>query len=327
MNKALAFLALFAFGCWNGSSLTIEEQSSGEDMQELIRAQITDVFTTANLLGSFAGQRLPNIQVNNLEPGEYTIQFQVVEPTIDGLGSATYAVIRWKVGGQQIQRIVSVYSGAVLSGVAEAVDVQLLDQSGRGSINFTPTATVVNGSNIVALTGNVTLGANEEVVFSSQPTVAYGVIGPVSGNVLTLDSPYTGVGAAGVTFYANSHYKIGVSLSRGTRPTIMQPPVLLTQEIVTVPLSALSPPIVFPVDAGIISTLVTVTVNGAPGVGHAEAANGIVIFGSPSLALAQYIPNSFPMWFPVPPGTTGMFFINNSATEALNFSLQWGIEG
>ena len=107
----------------------------------------------------------------------------------------------------------------------------------------------------------------------------------------------------------------------------MQPPVLLTQEIVTVLPSAFSLPVVFPVDAGIISALVTVTVNGAVGAGQAEAANGIVVFGSPSLALAQYIPNSFPMWFPVPPGTTGMIFVNNSTTQPLNYSLQWGIEG
>lgn len=326
MNKALAFAALFAFGCWNGSSLTIEEQR-GEDMQQLVRSHITDLFTTGNALGSFAGQRLPNIQVNDLEPGEYTIQFQVVEPTIDGLDSSTYAIIRWKVGGQQIQRIVSVYSGAVISGVAEAVDVQLLDQSGRGSHNFVQTATVVNGSNTVVLSANITLGSDEEVIFSTQPTVPYGVLGPVSGNVLTLTSPYTGVGGAGVTFFANSHYKVGVSLSKGTRPTIMQPPVLLTQGVVTVPLSSLSAPIFIPADAGIISALITVTVNAVPGTGEAEAANGVVTFGSNTLALAEYIPNSFPMWFPVPPGTKGFFFVNQSAAEALNFSLQWGIEG
>lgn len=326
MNKALAFAALFAFGCWNGSSLTIEEQR-GEDMQQLIRAQITDLFTTTNGLGSFAGQRLSNIQVNDLEPGEYTIQFQVVEPTIDGLGSAAYAIIRWKVGGQQIQRIVSVYSGAVISGVATAVDVQLLDQSGRGATNFVQTATVVNGSNTVVLSANITLGSDEEVIFSTQPTVPYGVIGPVTGNVLTLTSPYTGVGGAGVTFFANSHYKVGVSLSKGTRPTIMQPPVLLTQGVTTVAASSLSLPVFIPADAGIISALITVTVNGAPGTGEAEAVNGIVNFGNGTLVLAQYIPNSFPMWFPVPPGTDGFFFINQSTTQPLNFSLQWGIEG
>jgi hypothetical protein len=324
MNKALAFIALFAFGCWNGSSLTIEEQS-GEDMQQLIRAQFTDLFTTTNALGSFQGQRLANIQINDLEPGEYTIQFQVVEPTVDGLGSATYAIIRWKVGGQQIQRIVSVFAGAVISGVAEAVDVQLLDQSGRGTTNFVPTATLVNGSNVVPLTGNVTLGVNEEVVFTSQPTVSYGVLGPVNGNLLILSSPYTGVGGAGITFFANSHYKVGVSLSKGTRPTIMQPPVLLTQVAQTVAPGA---GFVFlvPEETGIISTLITVTTT-AP-VAQTEAANGIVRFANVSgNVLSAYIPQGFSSWYPVPADTRLMAFVNNSTTQPLDFSLQWGIEG
>jgi hypothetical protein len=302
------------------------------------RSQITPLSTTTNALGSFAGNSQPNLQINDLEPGEYTLQFQVVEPTIDGFvnggvrayfGSATYAIVHWKVGGQQIRRVISVFSGAVLGGVAEAVDVQLLDQSARAVVWPVITAAVVPGSPTVTFTLPVFFGGNELISFTSQPGVFYSLAGPVSGTVtVNLTIPYSGPVNPATTIYVIAPYKIGVALSKGTRPTIMQPPVLTTSRILAVPSGSSSAAISIPIDAGIISILATVTVDGAPPTNQAQASNGVIVLLNPTLAGAgRFIPQQFPLWYPVPPDSNFLLLENHSATDALDFSFQWGIEG
>lgn len=295
-------------------------------------AQFTNVFTTTNALGSFAGSPLPNLQMEDLQPGEYTLQFQVVEDVIDGLGSAAYAIVRWKVRGQQVQRIISIFSGAVLGGVAEAVDVQILDQSGRGIVVIAA-ASPTNGSPVVPLTVPVTFAADEQVIFASQPNVAYGLAAAVNNvPLLVLASPYTGPTIIGTTFYALARYMVAVTLSKGTRPTIMQPPVLQTTRIYTTVAPTATAVLPIPQDAGVISALVTVVVDGIP-VLQAPAANGVVKFNNPAVLAgfpAAYIPNVFPAWFPVPPGATEILFQNHNPVgvgNTLDFSVQWGIEG
>lgn len=313
-------------------------------MRQVRRAQISDILTTENPLGSFAGNPIPNLQVDNLEAGEYTLQFQVIEPPIDALGYATYAIIRWKVQGQQIQRIISVFSGAVIGGVAQAVDVYLLDQSDRSmtGFHFALTAILVPGSPLVTLAGGgapINLGPNEQVFFNSQPGVAYGLTGPVvnvgAGGTFTLATPYTGPaapGPGGTAFWAQSPYKVGVALSKGTRPTIMQPPVLLTSKLAqTIAPATLGPvPIPVPQDAGVISILTSVLPTLAPAVSLVNAAQGYVNFGqSGGLISHGYIPGTPEEWYPIPPGTVNVFFGNANAGggASLNFTYQWGIEG
>ena len=301
----------------------------------LTQSAITTVITTTNALGTFAGQRLPNLQINRLEPGEYTIQFSLVEPVIDGLASATYAYVDWKVDGQQLQRIVSVYSGAAISGVAEAVDIHLLDQSNRGVNKLVGVLNVVNGSFTVTTSAPVTLAANEIIYFSSQSTVGYSLAAGVSNattfSVYQIDPvtkqklPYTGPNGINVDGVCIATYKVGVTLSKGTRPTTMQPPVLYTVPTVEVTSSSVSP-VTIPTDAGIISVLITAIVEGFNP--QAEAANGVAEFADPSSnLLGSYIVNGFPMWYPVPPGSTSLVLLNNSTTKTLEFSVQWGIEG
>lgn len=312
--------------CWGCCGHETEDMMANR----LTKAQITTLLTTPHVLGSFAGNQQPNLQINELEPGEYTLQFQLVQPTIDGLGQATYAIIRWKVQGQQLQRIVSVYSGAVISGVAEAVDVQLLDQSGRGFITFVPLAAVTNGSTLVVLTGPVTLADGELLVFSAQPNASYAVSQSVpNATTIQLALPYLGPTTPATNFYALAPYKVGVVLSKGTRPTIMQPPVLFTQPSILRLLPSTLSAIPIPQDAGVISVLTTVIVSGVA-VAQAEAANGVVKFKgltSAALNISEYVPQTFPGWFPVPVGTSVMNLFNNSTTATLDFSIQWGIEG
>jgi hypothetical protein len=306
------------------------------------KAQISPIWTTGNALGSFAPPQIPNLQIDNLEAAEYTLQFQVIEPPIDLLGIATYAVIRWKVQGQQIQRIISVFSGAVIGGVAQAVDVYLIDQSDRSNTGFffALTAILVPGSPLVTLAGGgapINLAGNQQVFFTAQPGVAYGLAQPVvnlpAGGTFALATPYTGPAAPapGSAFWAQALYKIGVALSKGTRPTIMQPPVLLTTKLaVTVPPASLSAAIPVPQDAGVVSILTSVLPTLAPNVSLVNAAEGYVNFGqSGGLISHRYIPGTPQMWYPIPPGTTDIFFGNSTIAggSSLNFTYQWGIEG
>jgi len=295
------------------------------DNMNLTASQITILTTSRNALGSFEGQLLNNVQQDDLEPGEYTIQFQIVEPVVDGSGSATYAYVFWKVDGQQIQRIISVFSGSAISGVANSVHVQLLDQSDRANHHFTGLVGPTNGSPIVTTAQPQTLARDEIIYFTSQPDLGYQILAPtINVNGFQLLTPFTGPTGA-TTAYGVTSYKVAVALSKGTRAATMQPPVLLTQESVDV-LSGAQTNIPFPPDAGIISVLATVIVNGANI--QSESVNGtIMFFDANGNLLAAFIPSSFPMWYPVPPGSEQVVFSNFSATQTLTFSIQWGIEG
>ena len=295
--------------------------------RNLTRSFLSVMKTTTYRLGSFAGNQVPNLQIDQLDPGEYTIEFSVVEPPIDGQDFACYAYVVWKVDGQQIQRIVNVFSGAVISGVAEAVDVYLLDQSARGITSSLPNASVVNGSPIITYGFPVTLAKGQVIVFNTAPQRTYTVLNAVTNSLtVTIDQPYGGPTSGLVGNYSISDYKVGATLSRGSRPTIMQPPTLATDTIAII--ASVGPPQSFniPQDAGIISVLVTVTA----GVGaQSESLNGWVDFVDlgGSLILGNYVPNYFSGWFPVPVGAATLRMHNESVTATLQFAVQWGIEG
>ncbi len=73
-----------------------------------------------------------NIDVTDLEPDTYTIQFSIINiqpsPNIEAIiPPIVQAIITWKIEGQQQRRVISVVSGASISGVCQAVDVKLLD--------------------------------------------------------------------------------------------------------------------------------------------------------------------------------------------------------
>jgi hypothetical protein len=93
------------------------------------------------------GNPVTSLQADKMEPNVYTLQFTVIPPG-DGKGFAAYGIVNWKVSGQQITRKVSVFSGSVISGVAEAVDVKIVDVSQIGVPGFptTPQAYQVGAS-------------------------------------------------------------------------------------------------------------------------------------------------------------------------------------
>ena len=295
--------------------------------RNLVRAQISDMNTTVNGIGTFVGDQIPNMQQDNLDPGEYTIQFQVIEPPIDGLGFAAYAYIVWKVQGQQIQRIVNVFNGAAISGVADAAHVKFLDQSGRGSVFLQGLFNVTVGSANFTATVAQTLKVGQQIQFLNQPNVFYTVVSGMAGMAGTLDRPYTGTPGLSQAF-SFSTYKIGATLSRGTRPTTMQPAVLLTRPTGTCPPGAQFSVNFPPVEAGVLSILASATVDGLGANPQAEADNGQMRFvDATGVVLSIVLVTKFPAWYPVPPGAVSVTFLNGSATKTLDFSFQWGIEG
>jgi hypothetical protein len=108
------------------------------------RSFTTDMFADFQVTGSAppanpvnleaAGPFRTNLQVENLDPGEYTVQFSVLNASPGAGGTlqvpAPRAEVVWKVAGQQLRRLVSVVNGAGISGVAEAVHIKIQDQSG-----------------------------------------------------------------------------------------------------------------------------------------------------------------------------------------------------
>ena len=298
-------------------------------MKKLTCSATTTLLTTSNALGTFDGTQFSNLQQGNLEPGEYTLQFNVIEPPIDGLGYATYAYVIWKVEGQPVPRIISVYNGAAISGVADSVDVHLLDQSGRGNGDLTVNFNVTNGVTSFTTTGQLFLKKGQQIQFGVQPGVIYTIPNGMAGTIGNLDRPFTGptsTGASASSAFTLSEYKVGVTLSKGTRPTTMQPPVLLTtgtiSEVVTSGHQLITLP---PTEAGAISVMAVVATNSG---NQTEALNGVIGFSDANGApLARYAINQFSNWYPIPPGAVTAGVSNTSTTVKLDFSVQWGIEG
>jgi hypothetical protein len=319
---------MFAF---LASSCTIsvkddEQMTQNARGKNLTRSFLSTMQTTVNPLGSFAGNLVANLQIDQLEPGEYTIEFQVIEPPIDPENYALYAYIKWKVDGQQLQRIINVFSGAVISGVAEAVDVYLLDQSGRGTgSNFLPLSTTTNGNNIVVYGSPISLVQGQTIIFNTNPQQIYTAPLGVSNSVnVTLDRPYEGISDVNVNSYSLASYKVGATLSRGTRPTIMQPPTLTTKPTVAINHGAGPVNVSIPIDSGVISVLVTVIAGSGS---QSESLNGSVDFTDVTTVIGGFVPNYFSGWLPIPIGAKNMNLFNNSTTANLLFAIQWGIEG
>jgi hypothetical protein len=204
---------------------------------------------------------LSNLQMIDLDPGEYTIQFSVL-PTPTRVPAVNAEVI-WKVNGQQLRRLISVYSGAAIGGVCEAVHVKLQDQSG------------------------------------------------------VLDSLLLG-----------DVYKVIGTLSRGTRPVIMQPPILMTLPAQLIETGVLNPIILgVPQDAGVVNVFFLVTEN----IGFAAPLDTDIqafFVSQGGVILGGVYPLKEDDWVPLPPGTVTVQIRTNQAAPNNTFvQVIWGIEG
>jgi len=82
-----------------------------------------------------------NIDVTDLEPGTYTIQFSIINiqpsPNLHIIiPPIVQAIVTWKIEGQQQRRVISVVSGATITGVCEAVDVKILDINNQEDVGY-----------------------------------------------------------------------------------------------------------------------------------------------------------------------------------------------
>jgi len=105
-----------------------------KELRRNVRAFNTQLTTTSATGGGLlVGYAHPSLNATDLDPGEYSISFSLQNPPSNTNVSAVFcqAEINWKVAGQQRRRLISVASGAVISGVCEAVDVRLYDVSGQ----------------------------------------------------------------------------------------------------------------------------------------------------------------------------------------------------
>jgi hypothetical protein len=200
-----------------------------------------------------------SIDKANLEPGTYTLQFGVLDIQKHGsffFSPIVQAIVTWKIGGQQQRRVISVTSGASLTGVAEGVDVKLVD-----------------------LTTN-----------------------PVGYN-----------------------YKVQVTLSKGTRGNVQQPPVLYAlegqQQLSNSGLIVFS----VPQDAGVISVFPFIFYdrNNPADIFMQYTDLGFLT----NYADVDLIPPGH--WYPLVPGTGRVEFLSNAAAggPVTFISVLWGIDG
>lgn len=203
-----------------------------------------------------------SIDKSDLEPGTYTLQFGVLNIGKPAGFSQTFspvvqAIITWKIDGQQQRRVISVTSGASITGVCEGVDVKLVD-------------------------------------LTSYPTVGY-------------------------------DYSVQVTLSKGTRGNIQQPPVLF--ETSGQKLLSNGGLIIFnvPQDAGVISVF--------PFIFYDRNDPAEIFMQYTDLAfLANYADADLirsGQWFPLVPGTGRVEFLSNAAVggAATYISVLWGVDG
>ena len=172
----------------------------------------------------------------------------------------------WKVAGQQQRRLLSIFSGASISGVADAVHVKIQDQNG--------------------------------VFFSLQG--------------------------------ANITYKVAATLSKGVRPTTMQPPTLISTPGVRLGINPTDIGNEFnlqvPQDAGVISANFQFGQIGGNAVTIGDA--GVAFLNQSGGVIGEIFPFIQTGWVPLPPGTFSVLATNNSPLhQSLFCQIIWGIEG
>lgn len=86
--------------------------------------------TTVNATGAQLQQQ--QFSAEELEPGIYTVQFDVQGPPLSGGGGPSFdaqATVTWKNNGNNVVRQLDVQQGTQISGCAEAINVTVVDKS------------------------------------------------------------------------------------------------------------------------------------------------------------------------------------------------------
>lgn len=111
-------------------------------------------FTSPMLTGN--PQPSPGVQQIFENPGEFTCQFGITvakNPTVTKMSNRARALIAWNVDGQPVQRLVSITNGTSVTGIADAVAVQIFDTTVVGgfpnynsNVPYIVTSSVAHGS-------------------------------------------------------------------------------------------------------------------------------------------------------------------------------------
>jgi hypothetical protein len=285
---------------------------------------------------------------------DFTAQFNITPPNNGNAIVNAEALIHWRVEGQEVTRRLTIGAGATLTGVGQAVRVEMYDATPPlfyKARRAQSTATVTEGSPVVVFASDPGINADDTVTFSPQPKVQYG-ISEIDGNTVTLSTPYTGpsstTATATVVFELPTQYGVSVQVSAGIRGSSAQPPLL--QPYDGPPYVEFGPTnpspgsgflfivdpgelqvISIPQDAGVNQVFVTV----APLFGNSGGLVPNVAFASIENGLAQqrqWDTQVVTGWVPVPPGAQIMLVSNNSVAGPgkpgpLKFSVAWGIDG
>jgi hypothetical protein len=282
---------------------------------------------------------------------DFTCQFSVTAPGGRSVVNAE-ALVSWRVEGQEVTRRITIGAGASLTGVGQAVRVEIYDATPPNfyqSRRVAGTVTVTEGSDAVVFSAAPGLPLGSTLTFSAQPKVQY-FIEAESGTDVTLTAPYTGPSRSSATattaYESNITYGVGVQVSAGARGSNAQPPLLQPYDgppytvfdannpapgggflFVVNPGDVL--PIAIPEDAGVNQVFITVfpLFGGFGGVptdtAIASIENGI---GDQRTWDTQVNKE----WIPVPPGAQTLLVSNNSTggrPGPLRFGVAFGIEG
>ncbi len=126
-------------------------------------------------------------------------------------------------------------------------------------------------------------------------------------------------------------YQVTATMTKGTRPSVQQPPILLPfpgasgGAVPLAPAATITIPI--PIDSGAISILVTVSVDDIPPSPLPEQGVQVAqIGGGAALIMSSYDPRAFG-WCPLQAGTTAVIITNTTAAQNIRVNVYFGIDG
>lgn len=126
-------LIVLLTGCLPTTTIEAEEIKMSDSVP-VVRILAANGWAQGGQLTPGANNPLNAMAVGGLPAGNYTIQFNVSDPNTSvnltpGDIIRARATITWKVNGNPVIRVVDVGNGVSVTGVAEAIDVQLQDVS------------------------------------------------------------------------------------------------------------------------------------------------------------------------------------------------------
>lgn len=123
--------------------------------------------------------------------------------------------------------------------------------------------------------------------------------------------------------YPRDPYLVSLQASKGTRPSVQQPPTLDGPSISLDPGPVVSADIPIPQDAGAISLFTTVTAASA----LAPEQVSVLMRNAGGIVIREYSPLVNTEWVPLPPGASRIQLRSGVLAPVTNWALTFGIDG